>query len=115
MTLSQIKKLALLSYKNNSLNPQKVDRISKLLKRGELRQYLKCLKLIENGKNITVVLPQETDPKTEKLFKKFYKGKAVNFIYDPSLILGVKILDNDFIYEYNLKDTIDKMSDFITQ
>jgi hypothetical protein len=111
----QLKKLALASYTKEKLDIRKVNRLISFLKKTDLRRYIKYLKLIEKSKNITVVLPSKIDIKTENSFKKVYKDKNVNFVYDPSLILGLKILDNDFVYEYNLKDTIGQLSNFITE
>jgi hypothetical protein len=115
MINSRLKKLAIASYTKEKLDVKKASRIANLLTKVDLRRYIKYLKLIEKSKNITVVLSNKIDKNMENKFKKIYKDKNVTFIYDPDLILGVKILDNDFIYEYNLKDTINKLSGFITE
>ncbi len=116
MNKTQIKNLALLSYKNNKIDIKRIEKIVKLLKKSELRQYIKYLKAIEKTKTIKAILPNKNNQKEcEKMLKKVYKGKNVDFDYDENMIIGLKIIDNDLIYEYNLKDTIDKISNHVKQ
>jgi F0F1-type ATP synthase delta subunit len=115
MTIAKIKKLAKLSYKNDKLDSKTVLEVANLLKKADLRLYIKYLRLIERSKTVTVILPKKVSSKIELKFKKMYKDKIVNFVYDPDLIVGFKILDNDFVYEYNLKDTINSLGDIVLQ
>lgn len=111
MNRSQIKKLALSSYKNDKLDLKRIDEIVDILKKSELKQFIKDLKTIEKKKSIIVVLPNEENKSFyEKELKKVYGDRKITYQYDPELVLGIKIIDNDLIYEYNLKDTIDQIT-----
>lgn len=114
MNSNKIKKLVYLSYKKNKLDTNRVNKIVTQLSKSELKAYIKYLKQIEKQKTVTVTLSSETDKKHEEMFNKLFSGKNIKFNYDPSLIAGFKILDNDLVYEYNLKDTIDKITKHIT-
>jgi len=116
MNKTQLKKLAILSYKNNIIDVKKVEKIVKLLKKSELREYVKYLKTIEKTKTLKVILPNNNNQKEcEKMLKIMYKKKNINVDYDENMIVGLKIIDNDLIYEYNLKDTLNKISNYIKQ
>ena len=57
MTKKQIRNLALASYTNDQLDNKKVNRISKLLTRFELKEYIKTVKNVEKSKTVTVYSP----------------------------------------------------------
>lgn len=110
MTKTQIKNLALASFSNNGIDEKKVLKIIKLFKQSELRAYIKHLKAIDETKKIKVVLANKDMQKdSKKELSKIYKNKQIDFEYDENMILGLKIIDNDLIYEYNLKDAINKL------
>ena len=54
MTKKQIRNLATSSYTENQLDNKKVNRISKILNRSELKQYIKAVKIVEKSKTVTV-------------------------------------------------------------
>jgi hypothetical protein len=115
MNNTVVKNLALFSYKDEKIDIKKVEQIVKILNKADFRKYIKYLKLVERSKTINIILSKKIDNKTEMLFKNKYRGKNINFTIDKNLILGFKILDNDFIYEYNLKDAFNKIEKFIIQ
>jgi F0F1-type ATP synthase delta subunit len=118
MTKKYIKKLALASYTKNELDSKKVKKITGFMIRNNLRQYIKELKLLENKKTITILTPiisKKTQNDVRKQFAKVFVDKKINLDSDPSLILGVKIISNDLIYDLNLKSTLDSLSMHINE
>ncbi|MFH1187070.1 MAG: F0F1 ATP synthase subunit delta [Candidatus Levyibacteriota bacterium] len=116
MTKKQIKKLVAGSYSGNNLNELRVRKIADKLTRENLKKYLKSLKNTEKQKRVTIVMPNieiKDRREIEKMFKKTYKDKKISFITDPSLILGLKIINNDLIYELSLNDTFDKINEHL--
>lgn len=109
MTKKQLNQLVLYSYDNKVLNPKKVEAIAKTLKRRELKQYIKALKNWENKISVGVFLPYLPKQKEEKMLKKLFPDKKLVYNLDPSLILGLKIIDNDNVYETSLKDNFNRL------
>lgn len=99
-----IKKLANASYIDNKLSEAKVDRISKNLKRNDLKVYVKNLKTLESKKTVTVTLPSEDSLREiRNHFIKIYPDKKLFFAIDPTLLSGIKVVDYDNEYELSLK------------
>lgn len=105
MTKKIIAQLVKASYTKESLDSKKVERIVKLLKRAELKEYIRGLKLSEKAKTISLVLPDK------KFYNKTLLGKTkkrVEVIEDKELLLGAKIIDNDMVYDMSLKNNLDE-------
>ncbi|MCL4354100.1 hypothetical protein M1349_01355 [Patescibacteria group bacterium] len=117
MTSKQIKSLVLQSYTKEVLDQKKVTRIAKLLKRSDLKSYIKALKGLEKEKTVTVVLPDIKMKKKDldKQFKLAFPNKSINYETDESLLVGVKIINNDLIYEFNLRDTLKRINSYIIE
>jgi len=118
MTKKYIKKIALASYTKNELDSKKVKRIAGLLTRNSLKQYIKELKLLENKKTITILTPafsKKTQDDIKKKFAKIFVDKKIIIDSDSSLILGVKVIDNDLIYDLSLKNTLDNLNMHINE
>lgn len=113
MNYKKINKLAQISYNNNSLNQKRVNKISTLLSRSDLKKYINQLKLTEKKKSIIVSSPINSQDLTK--FEKLFPNKKILFKKDPSLMLGVEIVDNDIVYEFTLKNSLDKILNYIEQ
>lgn len=115
MTKKQIKKLAGLSFTRNNLDDRKVDSIAKLLKRSDLKEYVRVLKSIEAQKKVQVVIPNLSMIKKGDLqkFQKMFPNKKILYEEDPSLLVGVKIINNDKVFEFSLKNNLENMDSFI--
>lgn len=115
MTYKYIKKLAENSYKSFDLDQKSVEKIIKLLTKKELREYIKILKKLEQKKSIIIVIPNEKISKKSlsMQLKKIFPDRKIIYQTDPSLLLGIRIIDNDLIYELNLKDTLEQISTHI--
>ena len=116
MTSKQIKNLALASYTSELIDAKKVNRITKLLNRSELKRYIKFLKSLEQSKTIKVVLAKLDNKRDlEKELKTKFPNKRLEFLEDKSLIAGVKIIDNDNIYDFNLANTFENLVSYLNQ
>ncbi|OGH06047.1 MAG: hypothetical protein A2W22_03940 [Candidatus Levybacteria bacterium RBG_16_35_11] len=115
MTRKQFKLLAQGSYTRGKLDVKKVKQIAKLLKPSQLRQYVKELKKIEEKKVIRVVVPNKEmiSKNNILLIKSAYPKKTVLIEEDPKLILGIKLIDNDLIYDLNLRNNLENINEFI--
>lgn len=107
MNSKKIDKLVLASYSNNVLNEKKVFKISTLLSKSDLKKYINGLKLAERKKSLIVSSP--INNQDLKKFEKLFPNKKILFKKDPSLMLGIRIVDDDMIYEFTLKNSLDKI------
>ena len=76
---------------------------------------LEFLKNIENDKRVTVVAAKALENKQLIAdFKKIFPDKKIIMKEDKSLILGVKIINKDTIFDFNLKNTLENIVEHIT-
>ena len=116
MTTKQIKNLAIASYAGELLDIKRVTRITKLLNRSELKRYIKFLKNLEQTKTVKVVMAKLNGEKElETELKAKFPNKRIEFLEDISLIAGMKIIDNDNIYDFNLANTFENLVSYINQ
>ncbi|MCL4387484.1 hypothetical protein M1307_03795 [Patescibacteria group bacterium] len=117
MTKKQIKDLALQSYTANNLDSKKVNKVVRVLKKKELRQYIKSLKNLEKERMIKVILPdlKMNQDELTRQFKKVFPNKRIVYEIDPTLIVGLKIIDNDLVYNLNLRDTLKQINSYIIE
>ncbi|HEX7042734.1 MAG TPA: hypothetical protein VF189_05785 [Patescibacteria group bacterium] len=114
MTKKYISQLVSASYTKEKLDKGKVERIVKLLNRSELKLYIRGLKLVEKTKTISLVLPDtKLYNTTKKVWENKFKGKKINVSEDKSLLLGVKVIDNDNVYDMSLKNNLSEFVDTI--
>jgi len=113
MTSNKLRNLVTESYKNDILDTNKVYAIANCLTRSELKQYIDALKNHEDKKNVIVTTPFKVY--NHKGFEKLFPNKKIFYKIDPSLMLGVKIVDNDNVYEFNLKSRLDDIISYITK
>ena len=104
MKKNVIKKLAEVSFKNDEVDQDKVKKIANLLKREDLKLYIKNLKIINDKRSVQVTIPgDEGFIEIKRYFTKLYPNKRVVFNIDPTLLTGVKVVDYDNIYELSLR------------
>src|SRR5258706_4585561 len=105
MTKKVINQLVLASYTHEQLDSKKVARAAALLSRKDLKVYIRGLKLKEKANTISLVLPDVN------LYNKSLLGdskKNIQILEDKSLLLGVKVIDNDTVYDMSLKNNIER-------
>jgi F0F1-type ATP synthase delta subunit len=104
MKRNVIKKLAEASYSKNVLDNGKITRISKKLKKADLKIYIRDLKTLEAKKTVTVTLSSDEGAlEIKNHFTKMYPDKKLIFAIDPTLMSGIRIVDYDNEYELSLK------------
>ena len=109
MNRKNIKTLAIASYSKGNLDKRIVNKIANLLSRKELRYYINVLKSLERKKTLIVsISTKKSFFKTE--LSKVYPGKKIIFEYDPSLLAGVRIINDDLIYEMSIKNTLERIA-----
>lgn len=113
MNSKKIDKLVAASYKNDCLDQKKVSKIASLISKSDLKKYINGLKLIEKKKNLIISSP--IDNRNLKEFEDLFPHKKIIFKKDPSLMLGVSVIDNDIVYEFTLKNSLDKIISYIEQ
>ncbi len=109
-----IKKLAQASYKDIELDQKAVDRIVAHLSKLELKVYIKELKYIEKSNTIMFEVPRDNTA-LENQLRDVFPGKKVQVTVNPALLLGMRVQDNDDVYEMSLKNTLNSMTDYITE
>ena len=113
MNKKSIDKLILRSYKNNYLNEKTVKKIASLLSKQDLKKYINGLKLEEMKK--TVIISSPNDISDRKKFEKLFPDKKIVFNKDTALMLGIRIVDNDIVHEFTLKNSLDKILNHVEQ
>lgn len=113
MNKIRLKSLVKESYKDSVLDPTIVYAIADSLKRSELKEYIDKLKDYENRKNVIVTTP--FDISNSEIFEELFPNKKIVFKKDTYLILGLKIVDYDNVYEFNLKNTLDDIISLFTK
>lgn len=113
MDKKKIEKLILASYKNDFLDEKKVNRIVSLINKSDLKKYINGLKLAEKKKSLIISSP--IDNPDIKKFEKLFPHKKIILKKDPSLMLGVQVVDNDLVYNFTLKNSLDKIISYIEQ
>lgn len=110
MTNKKIRQLANLSYLKYKLDEKKVKKISYNLSRKDLKEYIKILKMLEKKKSVTVVLPSTVnDRELENNLREIFRGKKIIYKVDKDIIAGIKILDQDNVYDFSLTNKLDSI------
>lgn len=99
--------LAKESYTKNQLDEKKIITFTAKMDRKTLKVYIDSIKTIEKKKNVIVALPNVKSYNiSRKLFEEIFPNKDIIFEEDTQLILGVRITDNDMIYEKSLENSL---------
>ncbi|MDO8639906.1 MAG: hypothetical protein Q7R53_03180 [bacterium] len=115
MSNDQLENLVTLSYTGDSLNEEAVLAVADRLKRGSLKRYIKELRMRENKNRVIVTLPFQPDENDKKRFGDIFAGKNILFRIDQSLLMGVQIIDNDIVYNLNLKDSLERVVSHVSK
>ena len=110
-----LKELISESYTKNEVDLIKVMRIADILSRSELKQYIQALKDTENNMSVTLTIPDGMEDLELEQFKDIFPNKKLSIEKDPTLILGVRVTDNDMVYEFNLRNTLEKMVKYVEE
>jgi len=114
MNRQTLKQLVLESYSEGDLDAQKVNKIADLLSRDELRLYIRSLKNWEKQNKIILQVPNDTGVRMKDL-QDIFPGKKISLSLDPSLLIGMRLQNNDDTFEMSLKNTLDKITEHIEE
>jgi len=110
MTKKEIEILAKESYTKDSLDEKKVFKFSSYMDRKNLKAYIRELKKIEQNHNVVIALVSQTSYNNAKdTLQQIFKDKHILFQEDPSLLAGIRIVNNDMIYEKSLQRSFETM------
>lgn len=102
MKKKTIEKLAQASYKDEQLDEQSVKLIADRLNRNILKKYITLLKQEEKKKMVFVTTPKPLTAKEREKIKMLFPKKKIIEQIDPSMLAGIKIVQNDEAYEMDL-------------
>lgn len=114
MSKKLVKKLIDYSYENNKLNSKNVESVARLLGRRDLNLYIKALKRRERKLSVFIDVPINNLSVKGK-FKEIFPNKKITWDVDPSLMLGLRIINDDMLFEMNLKNTLDKIQSYMRE
>ncbi|MEX2013288.1 MAG: hypothetical protein WD967_02690 [Candidatus Levyibacteriota bacterium] len=117
MTKKQIKKLVLQSYTGRDLDTKKVDKLIAGISRKDLKVYVRVLKNWERKESVDIIIPDEKYKKSLKvpMMKKIFPNKKIRYSTDSTLIAGVRIVNQDMVYDFNLKNTLEDIVEHIKE
>lgn len=113
MNKKLLKQLIISSYTGNNLNQEMAFAIADKLDRTDLKLYIKALKHMEKKQSVMIALAQEATTEQEKQLQSLFPNKKIILSHDPSLLTGLRITNNDDIFEMNLKDRLDDIMNYV--
>lgn len=109
MKKDSIKILAKNSFIKGKINDKKAIKIASLLKRDDLKLYIKSLKDLSARETVFISVPSgENMPNLVKEFERLFPHKKISIDLDPTLMAGIRIVDYDNVYELSIKDILEK-------
>lgn len=110
MNKKAIQMLAKESYLDESLDEKRVKAIADKLKRQDLKKYINAIKECESRNNLIITVPfGQNDVEFFEKLKNIFHTKKVIIRTDNMLLLGMKIINKDQIYEYNLLNILENI------
>lgn len=113
MDKKQIAKLAEISYIDNKLNADRVEKIISHLDKGELREYLKALRKQEQKLVVYIDYALELSEDNKKKFENLYPDKIVIFRNNPDLVMGIRITEDDMVYNFNMDNALGQIREYL--
>ncbi len=110
-----IQGLVVKSYKHDQLDPSIVDLIANKLTRRELKEYIRLIKRQENKQQVIVTVPSTLTADERSAIEKLFKGKKMIYAIDPSMLSGIRIVDNDVEYEVSLDQIFQNLINHISK
>ena len=77
----------------------------------DLKEYIKFIKKIESKKTIILTVPDDKISNISEIagkIKKAYPDKNLYIKTDPGLIAGMKIQNDDLVYEVSMKEILEE-------
>lgn len=114
MYRNNLEQLVLESYKDGKLDKETVEYIADRLTRNKLKQYINLLKEEERKKIVFVTTPKPLTEDDRKKISTLFPKKAIIEDIDLKMISGIKLVENDEEYEFNLNQTFHDIIRFVS-
>lgn len=114
MDKNNLEQLVKESYKEGKLDRETVDYIADRLTRNKLKQYINFLKEEERKKIVFVTTPKPLTAADKKKITDLFPKKTIVENIDPKMISGIKLVENDEEYEFNLNQTFHDIIRFVS-
>ena len=103
------------SYTNSNMDLTKVQKIAGFLNRKLLQAYISALKRYEKKATVSIDLAHDAEMSEKKEIQNLYPEKKIIYNTDPTLLAGIRITNDDIIYELSMKDSLNKILATIEQ
>jgi F0F1-type ATP synthase delta subunit len=107
MNKSLLKELIIASYKNGKLDQAKILSIADQLKRKELKAYIHAIKQAEKKRTVYIEMAEDSTKEQSEELQALFPNKRIVINKNPTLITGMRIQNNDDVFEMNLKHELD--------
>lgn len=115
MKKEEIELLALKSYTKGKLDLKKVNKFTITMKRKEIRMYIDFLKRIE-AQDTVIIEVSDMESFSKELFgkiRKLYPEKKIIARENKELMAGIRITNNDLIYDFNFENVLYELTSTI--
>ena len=109
----QIEELVHASYQDGNLDEATVKKIADNLNRNMLKLYISMLKQEEKKKMVFVTTPKPLSANDREKVKSLFPKKKIVEEIDPSMIGGIKVVENDEAFEMDLNRTFRDIIRFV--
>ena len=111
MNKKLFKKLVAEYLIEDNLDEKKIEYISNKLNRSNLKLFINELKKQVKERTIYVetAYPLTNKEPYLKKVENLFPNKKIEFRVNPSLIIGVRIIDNDDVFDINMNNLLNKI------
>ncbi len=115
MTTKKIRKIAQNSFINGKLDKKVIAKVTRTFTRREFKTYVRALRIITKKRVVKVYVPNKrlVTREIKNSLLNFFQEKELDFIEEPEILAGIRIVDNDMIYELNLRDSLENMINYL--
>lgn len=114
MTKKLLHQIIKYCYKDNIISPENVNKVVGYLDRSDFKEFVKGLKMYEIKHSVFIDLPIDNNNLKSK-FKEIFPNKKIVLGLDNTLMLGLRILDYDMLFEINLKSNLKRILSYIEE
>ncbi len=105
-----LEKLVNASYNEQDvLDQERVSTIADHLKRKELKTYIRALKKQEAKTSVVIETSLRGKDIVDITAQRLFPGKKIIYKHSPNLLLGIKVTDNDMVYDMNLAHSFEAL------
>ncbi len=117
MNKKLLKQFVTESFTKGGFDEKKIEEVANSLSRKNLKVFINELKEHVNKLTVYVdtALPLNKGHEYIKELENIFPNRKIEFRLDPSLIMGVRIIDNDNIFELNVNNLLHKMERHIVE